>query len=212
MYKGMAVFSLAKGMNPDEVWKYYIETHAAYFKNVAIQKKIPGQKKYVLNRVIKASGEIPFWAMAEQWYDSENAYDKFRSVAGFPNDDFHSMIGVVYGASVEEKVIIEGQTQGTYKHVALLSVAKGKDPDEVWRYWIDPHAANHKKVPGIKKYVLNRVIKTRGEFPFWGMAETWYDSEEAYNRPSSVTIPKDDFPSMIGKERITAWLEEKVII
>ena len=206
MYKNVALLSVAKGKNPDEVWKYWIDPHAANHKNV------PTLKKYVLNRIIKASGEFPFWGMAAGWYDSEEAYNRPNSIT-IPKDDFASMIGKErITASLEEKVIIEGGKQGMYKRMAVFSLAKGKDSDEVWKYWIETHAANHKNVPGIKKYVLNRVIKASGEMPFWGMAEQWFDNEEAYNKFRSIAgFPKDDFASMHGAVS-GALVEEKVIL
>ncbi len=97
------------------------------------------------------------------------------------------------------------------KRVVIFSLADGKDPDEVWKYY-ETHAANYKKMPGIRKYVINRVTKAAGGIPFWGMSEFWFDSEEAYNRARSSTArPKDDFHSMHGV-MLNAWVEEKVIV
>ena len=206
MYKSVALISVANGKDPDKVWKYWINPHAANYKNVTTIKK------YVLNRVIKASGEFPFWGMPETWYDSEEASRQPHTVT-IPKDDFPSMIGNErITASLDEKVIIEGLEQGMYKRMTVFSLVNGKDPDKVWKYWIETHAANYKNVPGIKKYVLNRVIKASGEMPFWGMAEQWFENEETYNKFRSIAgFPKDDFASMHGAIS-SAWVEEKIIL
>ncbi len=98
-----------------------------------------------------------------------------------------------------------------FKRVVTFPLAEGRDPDEVWKYWIETHAVNFKKVPGIRKYVINRVIEPVNGMPFWGMAEFWFDSEEACKRAFNSARPKDDFNSMHGVS-FKASVEEKVIV
>lgn len=102
------------------------------------------------------------------------------------------------------------------KKVRLFSLAKGSDPDKAWRYWIDKHAANIKNIPGIRKYIINRVTKVElGEPSFWGIVEVWFDSvesEEAYLQAMDKDNPPDDFHTMTSDPRFSAWVEEEVIV
>lgn len=99
------------------------------------------------------------------------------------------------------------------KKVHLFSLAKGNDPDKVWSYWVDEHAANIKKVPGVRKYVINRVTKVEmGDPRLWGLVEIWFDSEEAYHKSMNMEHPPDDFHSMTSEPRFSAWMEEKIVV
>ena len=47
-------------------------------------------------------------------------------------------------------------------------------------YWLNTHAPLVKKMPGVKKYIINLVLSTDGEEPgYQGTAELWFDSIEA---------------------------------
>ena len=79
---------------------------------------------------------------------------------------------------------------------------------------MEVHAAEVKKVPGFKKYVFNRVTNVlAGDIKFWGLAEFWWDSEEAMrqvsNNPDSKRYNDDFRPRIV--ERFQAIVEEKEI-
>jgi uncharacterized protein (TIGR02118 family) len=102
------------------------------------------------------------------------------------------------------------------KFVSMFSIADGNDLEKVWKYWIETHAANARKLPGIKKYSINRVTQpisghAEGENgKFWGMAEIWFDDMEAYNK-YLVLRPKDDHWVNMYKPQFAVWMEEKEI-
>ena len=100
MVKRVGVFSLTEGKDPDETWKYWVETHAT---NVA---KLPSIRKYIINRIAKVvKGETKFWGIVELWFDNEEAYDK--AFALHTGDEFSTMITEPrFSAWVEEKVIV----------------------------------------------------------------------------------------------------------
>ena len=98
------------------------------------------------------------------------------------------------------------------KKMGMFQLAEGKDSDEVWKYWIETHAAQVKSLPGIRKYVLNRVSKVvKGEVKFWGIVELWFDTEEDYDKAFTHLVP-DEFGTLITEPRLSVWVEEKVIL
>jgi len=101
------------------------------------------------------------------------------------------------------------------KRVAVFSLPETADPDEFWKYGVETHTAEVKELPGLRKYVINRVTKVvKGEPKFWGLAELWFDSEEAHHQAftsSAGDSTREDFASRIA-EHFHAWVEEKVII
>jgi uncharacterized protein (TIGR02118 family) len=99
------------------------------------------------------------------------------------------------------------------KRMVMFSLPEGTDPDEFWRYWQEGHVPDVLKLPGLKRYTINRVAKViTGEARFWGFAETWWDSEQAMYRAFSSPLGKscneDFFGRVVGI--LAAILEEKV--
>ena len=110
MVKRVSVYSLPKGTNPDEFWKYHTEVHASDIKKAAG----PRLKKYAINRVARVvSGEPKFWGMVETWWESEEAIreaTKDINALKAPGgktiwDDFWSRVVDGFSAEVEEKEI-----------------------------------------------------------------------------------------------------------
>ncbi len=65
------------------------------------------------------------------------------------------------------------------KFVVLVKLREGVDPDKFWKFWEEVYAPPHMS-PGLIKYCINRVTKVmEGEATHWGMAEQWFESEEA---------------------------------
>ncbi len=108
------------------------------------------------------------------------------------------------------------------KRVTVYSLREGTDPDELWKYHTEVHASDYKKVCGsrLKKYVINRVTKvSSGKAEFWGLAETWWESEEEMNAATeehkNIKLANgktmfEDFTSRVNLHFI-AWVEEKEI-
>lgn len=73
MIKRVGLYSLPKGTDPDEFWKFHTEVHSADFKK-AVGSRV---KKYVINRVKKiVRGEPKYWGLVEIWFESEKAMDE----------------------------------------------------------------------------------------------------------------------------------------
>ena len=100
------------------------------------------------------------------------------------------------------------------KMITVYSLPEGTDPDEFWKYHIEEHALDFKNaaVPLLKKYVINRVVEARrGEPTFFGLIETWWESEEARQEYNKRSYPKKgEFGSRVS-ESFTALVEEKEI-
>ncbi|RLG04445.1 MAG: hypothetical protein DRN61_03050 [Thaumarchaeota archaeon] len=52
--------------------------------------------------------------------------------------------------------------------------------EEFKRYWLEEHIKYSKKIPGVKRYVINIVTGGPGEKPYDGVAELDFESEEAF--------------------------------
>lgn len=103
------------------------------------------------------------------------------------------------------------------KRVSMFSLAEGKDTDNVWKYWVETHAPNIKTIPGLKKYVISRVIKsipgpdgTEKKPSYWGMVEMWFDTMEAHNAAFKMP-PKDEFGTMVCNPQ-AAFVEEYIVV
>ena len=99
------------------------------------------------------------------------------------------------------------------KRVVMFSLPEGTDPDQFWKYWQEVHVADVLKLPGLRRYVINRVANVvTGEARFWGFAETWWDSEEAmyqaFDSPPGKACIKDFFSRVVGL--FATIVEEKV--
>lgn len=108
------------------------------------------------------------------------------------------------------------------KKITVYSLPDGTDPDEFWKYHTEVHAADIKKVAGLRlrKYVINRVTKVgAGQPNLWGLVETWWESEEAMNEVlgeiDSIRTPDgktiwDDFWARVT-DAFTAEVEEREV-
>jgi uncharacterized protein (TIGR02118 family) len=100
------------------------------------------------------------------------------------------------------------------KRVMIFRLKEGTDPEEFWKYWEQRHAAEYKELPGLSEYVINRVtkvVRTVGQdLSHWGLVETWWESEEAYDKAQAYEKPDEYFVSCLG-DRFGAWVEEKKI-
>ena len=110
MIKTISVYSLPKGTDPDEFWKYHTEVHGADVRKAAG----PGLKKFVINRVTQVlRGEPKFFGVIEMWWESREAMDgyparaaAFKTATGkSPLEDFRPRVTESFGAIVEEKEI-----------------------------------------------------------------------------------------------------------
>lgn len=107
------------------------------------------------------------------------------------------------------------------KIVNVFSIKEGVDSDKLWKNWMTEHAAHMKNAPGLRRYVINRVIEKlpahRGEsegVKYWGIVEIWFDSVADYHRAMSSTPPPDPndmWMTSVGPAS-NSIVEEKVLV
>lgn len=69
MIKLVYLWNLKPDVDPEEFETYYYNVH------VALTKRIPGQKRYVISKVRPSQRrQVPFYRMAENWYESTDAF------------------------------------------------------------------------------------------------------------------------------------------
>ena len=65
----------------------------------------------------------------------------------------------------------------------LLRKKETMADEEFARYWLDSHAPVAKRMPGLRKYVINVVQKPPGrELDYHGIVELWFDDKESMKR------------------------------
>ncbi|MFC1822261.1 EthD family reductase [Thermodesulfobacteriota bacterium] len=108
--------------------------------------------------------------------------------------------------------------------IKLLAFLKRKDGitfEEFSNYWKDNHGPLVKKLlPEAKRYVQNHARKgsEKGEQPFDGVAELWFESDEAWKKTAAAfggeegkTIQKDELNFLDQSKSVFFVTEEKVI-
>lgn len=75
------------------------------------------------------------------------------------------------------------------KLISLLNRKEGMSKDEFMRAWVDEHAPMAASVPGLRRYVLSFILDeprrpdvTAEDYSADGIAELWFDDEEAMKR------------------------------
>jgi uncharacterized protein (TIGR02118 family) len=99
------------------------------------------------------------------------------------------------------------------KIVWLLKKADHLSTQEFHDWWLNSHAPHARKAPGLRKYVINfaREKDDLAGKPTWdcqwdGVAEQWFDDEDAlnraYSRPVSGEIRQDTLAHVARLERV----------
>jgi uncharacterized protein (TIGR02118 family) len=101
-----------------------------------------------------------------------------------------------------------------FKLITLLTKKQAMSDDEFAKYLLEVHAAFAKKMPGLRRYVLNIVQRPPNREPeYHAVAELWFDDREsmkrAFSSPEGELTEKDteDFTS----RTTTLFIEEHEI-
>jgi uncharacterized protein (TIGR02118 family) len=83
-----------------------------------------------------------------------------------------------------------------FKLIILLTKKQAMRDEEFVRYFLDVHAPLAKKMPGLRRYVVNIVQKPPNREPdYHGAAELWFDDREsmkkAFSSPEGEATQKD---------------------
>ncbi len=75
------------------------------------------------------------------------------------------------------------------KHFGFITKKSGLSHEEFVDHWLNKHAVLVGKMPGLIRYSVNLVDRTRfPQFEYDGFSELWYESEEA--RDASFESPE----------------------
>jgi len=91
--------------------------------------------------------------------------------------------------------------------------------EEFGRYWLTVHAEKAKKVPGIKRYVINLAPDLSGsgrELSYDGFAEVWFESEEDMRRsarsPETAIVLDDEKNLFDLATRFSVIVHEHIMV
>ena len=78
------------------------------------------------------------------------------------------------------------------KFVSILKRPLTMNADEFRSWWLGPHQAIGKRIPGIKKYVISLAVNTQAEGQVGdGMVELWFDSMDDADRAMASPVYKE---------------------
>jgi uncharacterized protein (TIGR02118 family) len=83
-----------------------------------------------------------------------------------------------------------------FKLVVLLRKKESFSDQEFAKYWLETHAPLAKKMPGLRKYVVNVVRRPPNNEPeYHGIVELWFDDvdimKQAFASPEGQATQKD---------------------
>jgi uncharacterized protein (TIGR02118 family) len=101
-----------------------------------------------------------------------------------------------------------------FKLMVLLKKRDNLSADEFARYWLETHAPLAKKMPGLRKYVVNVVQRPPNREPEYdGIVELWFDDREnmkkAFASPEGLTTQKDS--KTFTSKMTTLFIDERPI-
>jgi uncharacterized protein (TIGR02118 family) len=106
------------------------------------------------------------------------------------------------------------------KTIGLLTRKNGWTHEQFVKHWVETHAPLAHKVPGLRRYVQNRILgeRTRADIETTaveidGIAELWFDHQAALETASRTPEMKAlhaDGALFIG--RIKSWVVEETVI
>jgi len=89
------------------------------------------------------------------------------------------------------------------KWVAIANRPPTMSVDELKTWWLDVHAPNVRKLPGLRKYVISLTFGAPDKVPDYdGIAELWFDDmaalQKAVESPEAAEGLKDLHSSKVG--------------
>jgi uncharacterized protein (TIGR02118 family) len=102
----------------------------------------------------------------------------------------------------------------TFKIITLLKKKDAMNDEEFANYWLDKHAALAKKMPGLRKYVVNTVRRPPNREPDYnGVVELWFDDidsmKKAFASAEGLATEKDT--EVFTSKLISLYVDEHLI-
>ena len=100
------------------------------------------------------------------------------------------------------------------KLVAMFNLSPGTDEAEFEKYFVEKHAPEAARIPGLRKYTIGKVVGTPQEKPAWyRVNELWFDSvsaaTEAFNSQVAVECTDDLMPRV--RDFTAVFVEEQEV-
>lgn len=102
-----------------------------------------------------------------------------------------------------------------FKIMTLLKKKPEFSDEEFARYWLETHASLAKKMPGLRRYVVNIVKRPPNREPDYnGVVELWFDDQasmkRAFTSPEGVATQNDT--EVFASGLITMYIDEHHIM
>jgi|SRR5208283_4242826 len=101
-----------------------------------------------------------------------------------------------------------------FKIMILLTKKQTMSDDDFARYFLEEHVSLAKKMPGLRKYVVNIVQRPPNKEPdYHGVSELWFDDREsmkkAFTSPQGGLAQKDT--DNFASKAMTLFIDEHEI-
>lgn len=98
--------------------------------------------------------------------------------------------------------------------IILLKKRDKLSDEEFAKYWLETHAPLARKMPGLKKYVVNVVRRPPNREPdYHGVVELWFDDvksmKQAFASPEGLATQKDT--DTFASKLTTLYIDEHSI-
>ena len=102
-----------------------------------------------------------------------------------------------------------------FKMMILLKKKATLTDEEFAKYWLETHAPLAKKMPGLRRYVVNVVKRPPNREPeYHGIVELWFDDaasmKKAFTSPEGAATQKDTDAFTAGIT--TMYIDEYAIL
>ena len=102
-----------------------------------------------------------------------------------------------------------------FKMLILLKKKSASTDEQFAKYWLETHAPLAKKMPGLRRYVVNLVKRPPNREPeYHGVVELWFDDidsmKKAFASPEGVATQKDT--EAFATDLMTMYIEERPIL
>lgn len=208
MVKAIYFIKRKPGMSLEAFREYWLNTHAQ------IVRKVPELYKYVQSHTLDSGyrrHEPVYDGIAELWYENT---DVMRRIANTPESraaaeddakfiDMPKFEFVLTQERVQKEAPIEA---GMPKFIAFINRKPGMSVEDFQLHWRTRHGALGAKVPGVRRYVQCHVrpsaYRAGREPRFDGVAETWFENEDAMraaaNTPEYKAVRADEANFLAG--------------
>ena len=100
------------------------------------------------------------------------------------------------------------------KLVAMFNLPPGTDEAEFERYFVEKHALEAARIPGLRRYTIGKVVGSPGDQPAWyRVNELWFDSVKAAMEGFDSNVAEECTKDLMArvKEFTAVFVEEQEV-